>query len=64
MSEHDGEQGAWVVYDHDHGPYAISLHASAATAARKAARAGYGKVGWWPYGTDLADAIKAWEAQQ
>lgn len=54
--------GAWLIYDWDHGPYAISLHGTSEDAARDAARQGYGKVGWWPFGSDLRDAIKAWEA--
>jgi hypothetical protein len=65
MSEHTAEKdaGAWLVYDYDHGPYAISLHVSAEEAARSAARQGYGKVGFWPFGADMADAVKAWEGR-
>ena len=55
-------EGAWLVYDYDHGPYAISLHASAEDAARGAARQGYGRVGRWPYGMELREAVSLWEA--
>lgn len=58
----DYDAGAWLVYDWDHGAYAISLHASAPEAARSAARQGYGKVAFWPFGSDLADAVKEWES--
>lgn len=65
MSGVDGTaalEGAWLIYSWDHGPYAIALHASAEEAAREAARQGYGSVGFWPFGMELADAVKAWEA--
>ncbi len=54
--------GAWLVYCYDDGPYAISLHATAEEASRAAARQGYGTVGWWPFGTEMATAVKDWEA--
>jgi hypothetical protein len=57
-----GEKGAWMIYDYDHGPYAISLHDTAEDAARKAARQGYGKVGFWPSGVELSEAVKRWES--
>ena len=65
MSDEITEGGgcAWVVYDHDNGPYAISLHALPEEAARAAARAGYGKVARWPFGTDLGEAIQEWEGR-
>lgn len=53
----------WVVYAHDHGPYAIALYASAGEASKHAARAGYGMVAEWPLGMEFADAIKAWEGR-
>jgi hypothetical protein len=55
--------GAWVVYEYDHGPYAIALYATAEDAARHAARAGYGKAAPWPFGLELSDAIKEWESR-
>ena len=55
--------GAWLVYAHDRGPYAIALHDSAETAARQAARQGYGSVAFWPFGTELSDAIQEWEGR-
>ena len=55
--------GGWLVYDYDHGPYAISLHGNAELAARKAARQGYGKVGFWPFGMELRDAVDLWEGR-
>lgn len=59
-THHGTEYGGWVVYSFDNGEYAISLHASAADAARSAARCGYGSVAWWPFGTDLDVAIHEW----
>lgn len=56
------QMGGWVVYDYDNGPYAISLHVSAEDASKSAARQGYGKVGWWPFGEGFRDAIKEWES--
>jgi hypothetical protein len=53
--------GVWLVYDYDHGPYAISIHEDAPTAARVAARQGYGKVGFWPLDSELREAVDAWE---
>lgn len=50
-----------MVYDHDNGPYAIALWRYVADAARDAAQRGYGRVGWWPFGVDLTDAIRRWE---
>lgn len=55
--------GAWVVYDHDQGPYAIALYATCEEAAKHAARSGYGRVAQWPFGMDLADAVKEWEGR-
>lgn len=66
MSEHTTENdapGAWLVYDHDMGPYAISLHDSAPSAARDAARQGYGRVGFWPFGMELREAVDLWEGR-
>jgi len=57
----NNEVGVWLTYDYDNGPYAISLHSDAIAAAREAAQRGYGKVGFWPFGMDLADAVKRWE---
>ncbi|MCF6376941.1 hypothetical protein L2K70_04935 [Nocardioides KLBMP 9356] len=59
----DGVPGAWVVYDHDMGPYAIALHHDAVSAARDSAQRGYGKVGFWAFGVEFADAIKVWEGR-
>lgn len=59
----DGVPGAWVIYDHDMGPYAIALHDNAVDAARGAAQRGYGKVGFWAFGAEFADAIKGWEGR-
>lgn len=64
MPQHDGAFGAWLVYDYDHGPYAISLHDSAEGAARKAARQGYGRVGFWPFGLELREAVDQWESHE
>lgn len=55
--------GDWVVYDYDNGPYAIALYANAEGAARHAARQGYGRVGFWPFGTELREAIATWEGR-
>lgn len=55
--------GSWLVYDYDYGPYAISLHESAEIAARGAARQGYGRVGFWPYGMELREAVDLWEGR-
>jgi hypothetical protein len=56
--------GAWVIYDYDHGPYAIALYADCEGAARGAAQRGYGKVGFWPFGEEFGDAMTAWEASE
>ena len=64
MAEHTDEKaqpGVWLIYDYDRGPYAQSIHASAAEAAREAAQQGYGRVGFWPLGMELGDAVKVWE---
>lgn len=63
VAHYQGRFGAWLIYDYDHGPYAIALHSSAESAAREAARQGYGKVGFWPFGAELGDAVKAWESR-
>lgn len=63
MTDGSDAPGAWLVYDYSHGPYAISLHESAPVAARKAARQGYGKVGYWPFDLELSDAVDAWEGR-
>lgn len=54
-------KGAWLVYDYDYGPFAIALFESAEAAAKAAASQGYGRVGFWPYGLELAEAVKTWE---
>lgn len=54
---------AWVLYDHDRGPYAIALYDDLEQAAREASRRGYGKVARWPFGMELAEAIKEWEGR-
>lgn len=61
MTEHNGQAGVWLIYEYDHGPYAQSIHATAAIAARQAARQGYGRVAFWPLGTELGDALQQWE---
>lgn len=61
--EADRPTGAWMVYDYDYGPYVISLHASAEEAARAAAKQGYGRVGYWAYGTQLRQAVEEWEGR-
>lgn len=63
MSDTERESAVWVVYDHDHGPYAIALHATAEDAARDAARRGYGRVGRWAIGADFRGAIEEWEGR-
>ena len=52
----------WVVYEHDCGPYAISVHDTCEAAVRVVGTNGYGKVARWSFGTELADAIRAWES--
>ena len=64
VTDNETKAGAWVVYDHDRGPYAISLHAQASDAAHAAARKGYGRVGWWPFDAEFSDAIKEWEGRR
>ncbi len=54
---------AWVANDHDHGPYAISLHATAGEAAKSSARQGYGRVARWDFGAEFGDAIREWEGR-
>lgn len=54
-------KGAWVVYDYDQGPFAIALFERAEEAAKAAATRGYGRVGFWPFGLELAEAVKTWE---
>lgn len=61
MSETEREPGAWVVYAHDHGPFAIALFRSAEEAAKDAAGRGYGAVAHWPFGDDFDVAIRKWE---
>lgn len=63
MSDQPDTYGAWVVYAYDHGPYAIALYAGPEGAAHHQARQGYGSVGFWRYGTELADAVKQWEGR-
>lgn len=53
--------GAWVVYEHDYTPYAISLHSSAEDAARATAPAGYGRIAWWAFEDEFVSAVIAWE---
>lgn len=60
----NGDVGVWVVYDHDHGPYPISVWPDAENAARSAAQQGYGRVAYWPFEKEFADAIREWETQK
>jgi hypothetical protein len=53
---------AWVVYDYNHGPYAISLHATAEAATKATAGGGFGRIAPWYFGTEFNEAIRAWEA--
>lgn len=62
MSE--STEGIWMIYDYDGGPYVISLHATAETAARASARQGYGRVGFWPFDLELRDAVARWEGRE
>lgn len=55
--------GVWVVYDHDQGPFAISVHTTAENAVRSQAGGGYGRIGYWPYGVELAAAVNEWEGR-
>lgn len=55
-------KGVWVLYHHDYGPVADVVFESLEDAVRTQARQGYGVVGFWPFGTSLADAVKAWES--
>lgn len=54
-------RGSWVVYDIDHGPYAIALHDNVLDAVYDVSRRGYAKIAFWPFGLELADAIRRWE---
>ena len=56
-------ESAWVIYDHDHGPYAIALYATCEQAAQYAAQMGYGKVARWPFGMEFSEAITRWEGR-
>lgn len=60
LGDHTGD---WVVYDYDNGPYAMALYTNAGAAAQHAAQQGYGRVGFWPYGTEFRDAISRWEGR-
>ena len=53
----------WVVYDWDNGNRAYSIHLTAEEAVRGHSRRGYGRIGKWPLGMDLDDAIKEWEGR-
>lgn len=55
--------GAWMVYDYDHGPYFIGLEETIQAATRAVTRMGYGKVGFYPFGMELREAVQAWEAR-
>ena len=63
FTTHNGRVGVWLIYEYDHGPYAVSIHPSAEEAARRAAQNGYGKVGFWPFGTEFAEAVNKWDAK-
>lgn len=51
----DDTPGAWFVYDRDWNAYPIALFDSELEALRWAARSGYGKVVFWPFGTEWSD---------
>ena len=53
----------WVVYDWDNGNRAYSIHLTAEDAVRGHTQRGYGRIGKWPLGMDLDEAIKAWEGK-
>ena len=57
------EMVVWVVYDHDRGPYAIAVFASAEEACRYTAESGYGRIARWVVGTEFRDSIAEWEAK-
>lgn len=55
--------GAWLVYDYGHEALAIALFMTPNAAAKYQARLGYGRVGYWPYGMELSEAVKKWEEE-
>lgn len=60
MSRFQDREGVWVTYDWDQAPYVIHLYQDVVPASRACASQGYGKVLFWPFGTDLRDAINWW----
>lgn len=61
---YDDRPGVWLLYDYDSGPYAQAIYASPDQAARAQARQGYGRVGFWPLGLDLREAVDWWEGRE
>lgn len=53
--------GVWMVYYDDYGPRFESMHTDIVEAVRIVSQRGYGKVGWLPFGMELAEAVTAWE---
>lgn len=56
-------EGVWMVYDYDNGPHVLSLWPSAEAAVRAIAGLGYGRVGFFPLGVELREAVRTWESQ-
>lgn len=54
--------GVWMLYYDDYGPRLESIHTSIEPPVREVSGRGYGKVGWLPYGVELQEAVRAWEA--
>ena len=61
MTEVYGRKGVWFIYDFDVGPYVISVEEYVLMAVKKVAKQSYGRVGFWPFGMSLSDAVAWWE---
>ena len=63
MPSYENREGVWMLYDYDGRPYIMHIAIDVVPLARRAAQAGFGKVGFWPYGMEFHDAVDWWEVR-
>lgn len=51
----------WMIYNWDHGPYVVSVHASPEEAI--AANSDANHIGQWKIGVEFREAVKLWESR-
>ena len=56
-------EGVWFTYSYDGPPYVIAVYNDVTPAALNTAKAGFGSVGFWPFGMELKEAIEWWTGE-